>query len=255
MTGNKRDAYGDAFYFYTAILQKKSKKIEPTDRELFGLYRNPEVREILEDIIEPTARVKFVQLDPTQSIYIIPNFDNEVHRYTNEELRVLWGVKSNAELYIVQFAFLVLISLFYNRDNLTLTERSSVSLPEWNRTLTSYIQRLKGMSTDELDSYSEEMDLDLNRIAEEWDNKMLVVETAKKPDKAPTGKFGMLNRVLAFQQQEELISLVGDEIRLTAKMNTLILRYYFNESRKNQLFEFLLSPIFKGREVTNGNHS
>lgn len=237
-----KEVFADAFRFYEEIIKKR--KFEPDQKEAFQLYRDAEVREVLEDIIEPIAKIKFIQLDPSQTIYVVPMFDNQMYRYNNEELRNIWKLKNNQELYVVQFAMLVLLSMFYNRDTQTLTERTSVSITEFSKNVNHYIEKFKNMSSESQDVYTEESELDIKSIVETWDQKMLVVETAKNPIKAPSGQIGTLNRVLSFLEKEVLIQLIGDEIKLTSKMNTLILRYYFNDTRRNELFEFLSSPIF-----------
>jgi hypothetical protein len=237
-----KEVFAEAFRFYEEIIKKR--KIEQVHKEIFQLYRDAEVREVLEDVIEPIAKIKFIQLDPSQTIYVVPMFDNQMYRYNNEELRNIWKLKNNQELYVVQFSMLVLLSMFYNRDTQTLTERTSVSLTEFSKNVNHYIEKFKHMSSVSKDIYTNEFELDIKSIVETWDQKMLVVETAKNPIKAPSGQIGTLNRVLSFLEKEELIQLIGDEIKLTSKINTLVLRYYFNDTRRNELFEFLSSPIF-----------
>lgn len=232
----------DAFHFFLTIMDQK--KIVPGDRQPFSLYKKDSVREVLEDVIEPIARVKFVQLDSTRAIYVIPGFDNEWFRYSNEELRSLWKLANNQELYIVQFSMLILLSMFYNRDTSAFSERSSVSLVEYEKQLSRYIDQLKQLNNEEIDSLSEDVELDLKSVVELWEQKMLIVETAKHPERAKSGKLGMLNRVLRFLEAEELLMITEDgEIRLLEKMNAMVLRYYFNESRREQLFDFLKKSV------------
>ncbi|MXQ54971.1 DUF6063 family protein [Shimazuella alba] len=234
----------DAFRFFLTIMDKQ--KIEHRDREFFNIYKQDRIKEILEDVIETVAGVKFVQSDSTKTIYVIPSFDNEWFRYTNEELRSLWNLKTNQELYLVQFCMLVLVSMFYNRDTRTFTDRSSVSIEEFERKLSSYIQQIKQMDEDDIETQSDEVELDLKSIVSLWEQKVLIVETAKQPDKASSGKIGTLNKVLRFLEKEELLILTEDgEIRLREKMDAMVTRFYFNKSRRDQLFDFLTN-ISKG---------
>jgi hypothetical protein len=252
ISNDSKRCFADAFEFYETI--KSMKKISPNERRLFGLYKDEEVREILEDVIEVKAKVKFVQLDPSQPIYIIPAFDNEYHQYSNEELRALYGCKDNSELYMVHFSMMVLLGMFYNTQTQSLSERTSVSLNEFSKSIQHYMERLSELSNEAVDQYAEELELDLKSILKVWENRMLVVETAKNPDKAPSGKIGFLNKLLGNLEKEELLLMIGDEIKLTRKMDALIMRYYLNDSRRNELFRFLNSSIFSmKREEVHGN--
>ncbi|MGD6870604.1 DUF6063 family protein [Sutcliffiella horikoshii] len=249
ISNESKRIFAEALEFYESI--KIKGKVEPSERHLFNLYKDEEVREVLEDVIEVQTKVKFVQLDPSQTIYIIPSFDNEYHQYNNKELRELWSLKDNAELYASQFSMLILLSMFYNSSTKSLSNRTSVSLGEFSKAINHYMSKLNEFGEKAVEQYSEELELDLKSILDVWNNRALVVETAKSPDKAPSGKIGLINRILKSLEKEDLLLQIGDEIKLTPKMDALIIRYYFNDSRREQLFKFLNSSIFSMKRDNN----
>ena len=92
------------------------------DLELLYHYeQNPNVRLILEEIIEKEADLKIFSMG--SHLYLSPGVNNRFFGYTNEELRSAMKLENNSELYLAYFAMLCLLAQFYNSDDQTRTSR------------------------------------------------------------------------------------------------------------------------------------
>lgn len=128
-----------AFELFLMLLKKG--KIEKREREMYQLYTKEQVQEILNKLIEQKANMKILETE--DALYIVPNMDNELFSYSNQELREKMKLKSNRELYLAYFAMLTVISKFYNSEDQSLSTRVYVTIEEIESTIRDHMVQFK----------------------------------------------------------------------------------------------------------------
>ncbi|EEK53395.1 DUF6063 family protein [Bacillus cereus] len=128
-----------AFELFLMFLKKG--KIEKREREMYQLYTKEQVQEILNKLIEQKANMKILETE--DALYIVPNMDNELFSYSNQELKEKMKLKSNRELYLAYFAMLTVISKFYNREDQSLSTRVYVTIEEIESTIRDHMVQFK----------------------------------------------------------------------------------------------------------------
>lgn len=128
-----------AFELFLMLLKKR--KIEKREREMYQLYTKEQVQEILNKLIEQKANMKILETE--DALYIVPNMDNELFSYSNQELREKMKLKSNRELYLAYFAMLTVISKFYNSEDQSLSTRVYVTIEEIESTIRDHMVQFK----------------------------------------------------------------------------------------------------------------
>ncbi|MED2841234.1 DUF6063 family protein [Bacillus wiedmannii] len=128
-----------AFELFLMFLKKG--KIEKREREMYQLYTKEQVQEILNKLIEQKANMKILETE--DALYIVPNMDNELFSYSNQELREKMKLKSNRKLYLAYFAMLTVISKFYNSEDQSLSTRVYVTIEEIESTIRDHMVQFK----------------------------------------------------------------------------------------------------------------
>ena len=234
----------EAFMLYHSLLEDGSleKKKKP---EIYRFFFSSQVKDVLQNIIQPIAKVKFFNVDDT--IYLVPETDNEVFSYSNEELRNIMKLNSNKELYMAQFIWLCVLSEFYG-DQFQYTNeiRTYVKVEEILKKVDDYISEFKKLNEDERYELSVEYDMDLEGLIEVWENLGSITEDVKDIRRATKRNYGFVLKVLDFWEKEKLIIVRNnEEIVLTEKMKNIAGQYYHHEERINKIKELLNQTIEK----------
>jgi hypothetical protein len=245
--GTLKDEFADAFSVFIAL--QKEGRITKDNEEIYGTFKRTEVQEMIRDVIEPNALVKIFEYEDSGIIYMVPTLENRVLSYTNEELRKEMGLKNNEHLYLAYFCMLVLLSKFFNSMDQTVSTRQYVRIEEILETVGKSMDYFKSLDEDDLTSIAEDLELDLKGIMNSWDSVPEFNETVKNLKKSKYDKhhFGFLNKVLVFLEKEELaVIMEGKEVRITEKLNHVVIKYYFNTGRKERIMRFITNAQ-KGR--------
>ncbi|NLL47282.1 MAG: hypothetical protein GX249_01740 [Firmicutes bacterium] len=218
------------------------------DQELLYHYeQNPNVRFILEEIIEKEADLKIFAMGT--NLYLTPGINNDFFGYTNEELRAAMKLENNSELYLAYFAMLCLLAQFYNSDDQALTSRQFLPLEELEAIMTGHIAEIETASEEQVTALEETMQVNLSSVARIWSELPAFNETLKYQRRGRNNRISFLLRVLSFLENEGLVQVLGDsEIRLLPKLEHLVIKYYFHSQRKDQLLQLLAQPLDFGRE-------
>ncbi len=212
------------------------------DPEYSYHYQDPNVRLIIEDIIEKEADIKVFEAG--ECLYLSAGVDNRYFGYTNEELRTKMKLDNNQELYLAYFAMLCLLAKFYNSDDQAFTSRQFLPLEELEETITTHVEEISEASSEEVEAVEVETKLSLSVVASLWKEMPAFDDTLKYQRRGKNNRISFLLRVLAFLEAEGLVQVLEDrEIRLLPKLEHLVVKYYFHSQRKDFLLQLLSEPL------------
>ncbi|WMJ89755.1 DUF6063 family protein [Anaerocolumna sp. MB42-C2] len=216
-----------ALKIYSRLL-KEGQFSSESDSELFLEYKKEEVRELLSELEEELG---FELLEVGQTIYMIPNLENDVLSMSMKELRE--SISSNSTLtdaYLQTYIIMIILYLFYGGKNNNPVQRDflqiKVLIDELDKRFDGYLNQ-----SDQLDSYEEEYGVNFGKIAEYWSNKQVYDEGKLKT------KAGTVMKALKLLEREKLIRLVEDnrEIRPTKRLHDIFVNYYLHEDRVQEI--------------------
>jgi len=233
-----RDLLIKAYKLHQALMFK-GEMTRKEDPELFALYFDLDVRDILHSIFQPVDKARIFYVNNT--LYFVPDTDNDIFAYRNEELREYFGFKGNNQLYFAQFVWINLISEFFGEQFMITGEpRSFMRVDDLLLTVKEQIEKFKKLPEDRLIELSTEHQLDLTALIEVWQGLSEVTDKVKEIRKAHKRDYGFLLKVLGFLEKEKLLIIKdNEEITLTGKMKDIAGTYYHQETRINEIKNLL----------------
>jgi hypothetical protein len=203
------------------------------DGDLFLEFRNADVRSILAEF-EEEMDFRFVEASST--IYLVPDSGNSLLGFTNKDFRE-W-VASDARLvdaYLLSYISMFVCYLFYGSRNRNPKQREFLRISR----LIEELDRRFAMAfenSDQATVLEERYAINFIKVAELWSSKQDFEEKSRKT------KAGTILNACRLLEREHLLRLVDEdrEIRTTRKLDDLMLNYYLNDSRVdeiNRLFE------------------
>jgi len=198
------------------------------DSELFMEYKKDEVRALLSQF---EGELGFKILDAGNTVYMIPNLDNDVLAYVMREFRE--SIASNARMvdaYLQIYICMVIFYLFYGGKNTNPIQREFIQMKDLVAAIDQRMEKCLGdmETTEELEA---QYSMNFNKIAELWMNKQ-IGEMRKT-----STKLGMLSKTCTLLEKEKLLRILqeGQEIRRTQKLDDLFLYYYLDENRVQEI--------------------
>lgn len=201
-----------------------------SDSELFMEYKKDEVREILYQF---ESELGFKILDAGNTIYMIPEADNDVLGYVMREFRE--SIATNAKMvdaYLQIYISMVIFYLFYGGKNTNPIQREFLRLKDLLEVIDLRMQNFMD-DLEQTQVLEQEHSLNLEKIAQHWLNKQ-IGEMRKT-----STKLGTLSKACSLLEKEKLIRLLqdGQEIRRTQKMDDLFIYYYLDENRVQEIHQ------------------
>jgi hypothetical protein len=234
-----------AFLLYQEVMLKGElpKKENP---ELFSYYFEIDIRDILERVYLPCSESKILHIEDT--LYFVPEIENDAYTYSNEELRKMMGLSFNRELYLAQFIWMNVLSEFYgDQFQQTNQTRSFVKVDEIIHKVEEYMNTFMKIPEEELIQLANDYQLDLIGMIDVWNSLEELTEKNKEVKRYKKKKYSFFLRVLDFWEKEKLLQVKEEqEISLTKKMENIVGAYYHNEERINKIKELLDSIVVKG---------
>lgn len=233
-----------AFLLYQEVMMKGElqKKENP---ELYSYYFEIDIRDVLERVFLPCSDSKILYVEDT--LYFVPDIENNAYTYTNEELRKLMGFTTNRELYLAQFIWMNVLSEFYG-DLFQQTNqiRNFVKVDEIIQKVEEYMKAFMNKSEEEMYQLANEYQLDLIGMIEVWNGLEELTEKNKEVKRYKRKKYSFFLKVLSFWESEKLVLVKEEqEITLTKQMENIVGSYYHNEERINKIKELLDSTAIK----------
>lgn len=213
------------------ILMEKGQLTRENNSELFVRYSEPEIQDILNEMSEE-MECELLRIKDT--IYLIPDYDNALLGFRNKDSREWIG--SNArmvDVFLGYYMTALILNLFYGGKNRDPKQREFLNMTMIIEELDARIQRI--LSHEEKTAEMEkEYSLNFKSIALNWDSKRVFEDGSRI-----STKLGFLLKVLRLLQLEGLIQIAENEkeIRTTRKLDDLMIHYYLNDSRINELHE------------------
>lgn len=208
-----------------------------TESDLFLEFRNPEVRQMLTQLEE---ELEFRIVEASSTLYLVPAGGNSLLGFTSKDFRE-W-VASDARLadaYLLSYIAMFIFFLFYGGRNQNPKQREFLRI---SKLLEELDLRFASASLNEDQTLALEEKYSLNylRIAELWESKQGFEEKGRKT------KAGTILNTCRLLERENLIRILDNEreIRPTRKLDDLMLNYYLNDSRVEEI-----SSLFEGAEA------
>ena len=224
-----------ALKIYRKLLEKGQLDRE-TEGDLFLEFRNAEVRAILAEFEE---ELDFKTIEVAGSLYLLPNSGNGVLGFTTKDLRE--GVATDARLvdaYLLSYISMFILYLFYGGRNRNPKQREFLRISK----LIEELDRRFAMAladSEQAKVLEEKYALNFTKIAELWASKQDFEERGRKT------KTGTILNTCRLLERENLLRLVDDdrELRPTRKLDDLMLNYYLDDSRVEEIKGFFEGAV------------
>lgn len=240
---NYRDESIQAAYALYQELLLKGEVRKARKSELYKLYYDTNVRDIIHNIFLPQAGANVVANEGV--LYLIPNVDNIELSYSNKELREIMKLKNNKELYLARFMQIIAFSEFYGPQfHLTGEPRSFIEVRELLASVRNFIKVFDSEDEEILKELADEYEFNIIDLIEAWHSLAEVTEDVKDERRATKRNTGFLLKVLRFWEEEGLITVENnEEIYLTNKMKTIA--HYYNQNERIAKIQELLEGTNK----------
>ena len=218
-------------------LVEKGQLDRDTEADLFLEFRNVEVRAILTEFEE---ELDFKTIEVAGTVYLLPNIGNGVLGFTTKDIRE--SVATDARLvdaYLLSYISMFILYLFYGGRNRNPKQREflriSKLIEELDRRFTMALAE-----GEQVEVLEENYALNFMKIAELWESKQDYEERGRKT------KTGTILNTCRLLERENLLRLVDEdrELRPTRKLDDLMLNYYLDDSRVDEMKRF-----FEGVEL------
>ena len=212
------------------VMMEEGKLERTGNKDLFMSYISESgVQEVLHAMTEELdAQV----LRINNILYLIPSTENQLLGFRNKDVRDWLGSNvRQADAFLAYYIVAVIFNLFYGGKNRDPKQREFLSLvsimEEMDRRTRDCLEHPE--KTEELE---QEYSMNFMNIAQNWDIKKGYEEGSRL-----TTKMGFLLRVMRLLQQEGLLRISENEkeIRTTNKLDDLMLHYYLNDDRVEEI--------------------
>lgn len=208
------------------------------DSLLFNEYGDETVREILNEI-QRSDKVRIFKVE--DDLFMVPELDNEIYRYKNEELLRILSLRRNPELFTVQFVWMIILSMFFGEQyEKTGEPRSYIPVDEIYDNVNDAINSFKKKSEGKIEEFTEEFQISLQEIIGKWESLSQITEETKNPGASHTRDYYYIIKALRFWEEERIVTVYEDEeVRLTEKGRTIPEHYYHREETINKMHDLI----------------
>lgn len=224
-----------ALKIFRKLLEKGQLERE-TEADLFLEYRNPEVRSLLGEFEE---ELDFRILEVPGIIYLVPDSGNTLLGFVSKDFREWVATDARlADAYLLSYIAMFILYLFYGGRNRNPKQREFLRVSKLIEELDGRFGRALS-DPESLELLEEKYALNFARIGELWESKQGYEEKGRKT------KTGTILSTCRWLERENLLRLVDEEreIRPTKKLDDLMLNYYLNDSRVQEI-----AGLFEGVE-------
>lgn len=231
------ESFESAMKIY-AKLKRNGEFHKQEDPGLFSQYVESDVREFI-SLIQKTDKVSIFMADRT--LYMVPEFDNELYRYSNEDLREELKLKSNAELFTIQFIWMVILGKFFgDQYEMSGEPRAYVSVDEVRGFIQETIDNLKKQQAEKIEELTLAYEISLDDLIFTWESLGQISNETKSVERSHTKDFGFIFKALNFWEKEKIIIVrEKTEIILTDKGRMIPEHYYHQDNNIRKLFNLI----------------
>lgn len=226
-----------AFQIYTKLARDGV-----ADVEAVNLYRADDA---IRGLLETFAReVDCVMVATSEQLFLIPETRLSTFHVSNDWIKrnYLKSGATNADIYLLYFASIVLFGTFYDSYQSQAPTRQFLRLDEWVTSIQERIEQLKSHDMEELKELERDFSYNWSLIIEKWDDMDDIKETAKKQSGNTISRLSFINTVKRFLVEQDLIQEIGNhEITITEKAKTIVQRFFMEIEYNNGIIEFIYS--------------
>lgn len=175
-------------------------------------------------------------------LYMIPETKLSPFHVNNDFLKrtYLKGNATNADLYLLYFATIVLMGEFYDSYHSKEPTREFIGLDDWVESMNKRMETLKEHSDEELREVESEFSYNWTSIIEKWDAMDDLKETVKKQSGNTISRLSFLDTASRFLLDQEIVEEIGNqELTLSEKAKTIVQRYFMELEYNRGILEFL----------------
>ena len=210
------------------VLLEKGQLTSDDDRELYLDLKDPDIRSVFSVFEE---EMDFHLVDAPNAFYLSPNSENVLFGFLGRDFRRWTGSDGlKADGFLLCYIVMVLLNSFYGGHNQNPKQR------EFMRVITLVEELDKRFAAiladrEKTEALEEKVSLNFVRIAELWGSKQAYEERGRKT------KEGTVMNALGLLADQGLVRLIDDEreVRLTKKLDDLMLYYYLSDARIQEI--------------------
>lgn len=187
-------------------------------------------------------------------LYMIPLVMLSPFHVNNDFLKrtYLKAGATNADLYLLYFATLVLLGEFYDSYHSKEPTRDFIRLDDWVGCINERIETLQEHSEEELKELNKEFSYNWMALIEKWEAMDDLKETAKKQTGNTISRLSFLDTVKRFLIDQEIVTDIGNsELALTEKAKMIVQRYFMDLEYNRGILEFLYGMESDRTEVND----
>lgn len=222
----------NAINLFNKLLQHG--QIDTKDTELYNSYLDIETYEILIKIAE-TSNVIIKKID--QTIYLLPNMDNELFGFSDKEIKEsLYSGSTKEDLYLFQYIIIVILGKFYSStgDNPKLLTHISI-----NDLINHVTSSLSVVNKEEnVDDLETAYNINIKKLFTKWDGLLTIDDITRASLRT---KRGVLQRTIRFLESQNLVNYYENEdiIKTTKRCDDIMRSFFLNYDRKEKIYEYL----------------
>lgn len=224
-----------AFQIYTTLA-----RTSVTDREGVQLYRaDDDIRSLLDLYAK---EVDAVIVSTSEHLYLIPETKLSSFHVSNDWIKrnYLRSSATNADIYLLYFATIILFGAFYNSYQSGRPTRDFLRIDEWIHQIQERIEQLQALNEEVLKQKESEFSYNWRQIIEKWTDMNDIKESAKRQTGNTISRYSFLDTVKRFLLDQDLVNDLGnEEITLTEKAKTIVQRFFMEVEYNKGILTFI----------------
>lgn len=189
-------------------------------------------------------------------IYMVPIAISSPFHISNEEIkkRYLPSRAKNIDIYLMYITVIILFGEFYDSYQSLEPTRNFLPMDIWLDSVNNYMTTLNEIDKEDLEELEKEYEYNWVSLLEKWSALDDVRENVKVQDARTNSRYGFLNTVKRFLEDQDLILDIGnEEIELTEKAKTIIQRYFMDYEYNRGILDFIYGLERKGGKEDASN--
>ncbi len=225
----------EAFRIYTKLA-----RTAVTDQEAVQLYRaDDDIRSLLDLYAK---EVDAVIVNTSENLYLIPETKLSSFHVSNDWIKrnYLRSGATNADIYLLYFATIILFGSFYNSYQSGRPTREFIRIEDWMQQIEERMEQLQALDEDVLKQKESEFSYNWRLIIDKWSDMNDVKENVKRQTGNTISRYSFLDTVKRFLREQDLVKDLGnEEITLTDKAQTIIQRYFMEVEYNKGILTFI----------------
>jgi hypothetical protein len=177
-----------------------------------------------------------------EKIYMIPKTKLSPFHVNNDYIKktYLKSGSTNADIYLLYFATIVLFGAFYDSYQTLEPTRDFIGIDDWARMVNERINVLMEHDDEKLMEREKEFSYNWKQIIGKWEDMNDIKETAKKQSGNTISRLSFMDTAKRFLMDQGLIEEIGNnELILSEKAKTIVQRFFMDMEYNKGILEFI----------------